>query len=418
MSDSELARLGQDDGDGSDAENDDVPVVPVALYVHVPFCLSKCGYCDFTSAVSDTRWHAPYVDAVLFAAAHWDSYDLLGDVPTLYFGGGTPTILGDELVRLVERLAETISLRPDAEITVETNPDTTDPTLVASLMAAGVNRFSLGVQSLDDAVLRTLGRRHSAQTALAAAQVLAESGMPFSVDLICGVPGQSEESWRATLVGAIATGAGHLSVYPLSIEAGTPLATAVEAGTMSEPDSDTAAAMMIIAEDALREAGFVRYEVANYARPGQESRHNTTYWTGGAYLGLGPAAASMLPVSKYAVVADAEGWGVADRDAARVRFSATCDTTDFIRRPLAAPAEVEFLSAEETAREDVMLGMRLSAGVPAEQVTKAGLDDVLAGLLADGLVERVTDGPARWSVTRRGWLLGNTVFGRIWDISD
>lgn len=406
----------------SDLDIETQAPLTVALYIHVPFCLSKCAYCDFESAVSDCRWHAPYVDAVLFAAAHWASYDLLDEVPTLYFGGGTPTVLGGELVRLVEGLREIGSLRPDAEITVETNPDTTNQALIERLAQAGVNRFSLGVQSLDDAVLQTLGRRHSAAGALAAAGVLARSGQAFSVDLICGVPGQSETSWRTTLTAALGTGAGHMSVYPLSVEEGTPLAERVEAGSTPEPDPDVAAAMMQTAEQVLGEAGLGRYEVANYARHGQESRHNSSYWTGRAYLGLGPSAASMMPSDAFARVAESEGWAGSEPalpDAGphgRTRFTTTPDTAEFIRHPLAEPADIELLSAEEAGREDVMLGMRLTAGVPAEQISSAGLTAVLEGLESDGLVELSVDGDVapRWRVTVRGWLLGNRVFGRIW----
>ncbi len=412
----------------SDVEVEPQAPLPVGLYVHVPFCLSKCAYCDFESAVSDSRWHAPYVDAVLFAAAHWASYDLLADVPTLYFGGGTPTILDDELVRLVEGLREIATIRPGAEITVETNPDTTDATLIDALVAVGVNRFSLGVQSLDDSVLRTLGRRHSAADALLAAGVLASSGQAFSVDLICGVPGQSSRSWAETLGEALGTGAGHMSVYPLSIEDDTPLAQAIDAGKMSEPDPDEAAAMMQAAARMLGDVGLERYEVANYARPDAESRHNNSYWTGGPYLGIGPSAASMLPSDVFTSVADAEGWNrdarvedaaIASRDtdrdaqpAARTRFTTAPDTTAFIRQPLAAPADIERLTASEAAREDVMLGMRLTRGVSAEQVEAADLSEVLSGLAADGLVTLTPD--QRWRVTERGWLLGNEVFGRIW----
>jgi putative oxygen-independent coproporphyrinogen III oxidase len=432
MSELDIETLGLAEDDGAPLADTPAAPLPVALYIHVPFCRSKCAYCDFASAVCDSRWHAPYVDAVLFSAAHWASYDLLEDVPTLYFGGGTPTILGDELVRLVEGLRDIVDLRPDAEITVETNPDTTDAELIGSLVEVGVNRFSLGVQSLDNEVLRVLGRRHAAADALTAAGVLAESGRPFSVDLICGVPGQSEESWRSTVTAALATGPGHMSVYPLSIEEGTPLAEQVEEGALPEPDSDEAAAMMLTAEELLRDAGLYRYEVANYARPGEASRHNSSYWTGVAYLGLGPGAASMLPADVFAQVADAEGWRWKDAEHAsleagahagpdaRIRFTATSDTTEFIRRPLAAPTEIERLTAEEAAREHVMLGMRLTDGVSAEQVSSAGLTEVLASLADDGLVElgESSDGTAKWRVTERGWLLGNSVFGRIWQGSE
>lgn len=423
MSDLEIGRLGLtlDDDPAASTREHEVTPLPMALYIHVPFCLSKCAYCDFTSSVSDPRWHAPYVDAVLFAAAHLASYDLLDDVVTIYFGGGTPTVLGDELVRLVEGLLDIATVRADAEVTVETNPDTTEVSLIAALVQAGVNRFSLGVQSLDDAVLATLGRRHTAAGALSAASVLADSGQAYSVDLICGVPGQSAQSWHQTLALAIETGAGHMSVYPLSVEEGTPLSRRVDSGLTPEPDSDEAAEMMLAAERTLSEAGFERYEVANYARPGQQSRHNSSYWTGGAYLGLGPSAASMLPHDAFAHVADAEGWTFAASEAAadlsgRVRFTTTDDTASFMRRPLAAPADIELLSAEETLREDVMLGMRLSSGVTARAVADAGLTDVLASLAADGLVALSAD--ESWRVTERGWLLGNEVFGRIWQGSE
>ena len=391
------------------------PPLPSALYVHVPFCISKCAYCDFASAVSDLRWHTPYVDAVLYAAGHYSFYDVLDDVTSLYVGGGTPTILSDELVRLVTGLREIASLRAGAEITVETNPETTDLRLVEMLAAAGVNRFSLGVQSFDDTVLSTLGRRHDAARAEQAATVLARSGQRFSVDLICGVPGQSVASWRRSVERAVATGAGHVSVYPLSIEEGTPLDRAIEAGSMPEPDPDAAAEMMQIAADVLAEAGLARYEVANYARPGEESRHNTSYWTGSAYLGLGPSASSMLPVAAFAPIAGAEGWAPVPDTSARCRFTAIADTETWLRNPLAAPVETEYLTAEEVAREDVMLGMRRSVGVPAEQVAAAGLDAVLESLGASGLVERTRGEEGdRWHPTSRGWLLGNEVFGRIW----
>ena len=393
------------------------PPTPLAtaLYVHVPFCVSKCAYCDFASAVGDERWHTPYVDAVLYAADHWSSYDVLDDVASLYIGGGTPTLLGAELVRLITGLRELAGLRVGAEVTVETNPETTDQRGIAALAAAGVNRFSLGVQSFDDAVLGTLGRRHSVACAVAAADVLERSGQRFSVDLICGVPGQSTASWRESVERAIATRAAHVSVYPLSIEEGTPLARAIDEGRMSEPDPDAAAEMMELASALLGTAGLDRYEVANYARPGEESRHNSSYWTGLAYLGLGPSAASMLPPISFAPIAASEGWEAVPEGAARCRFATTSDTAEWLRNPLRAPAETEYLTARETAREDVMLGMRRSVGVPAEEVAAAGLGAVLESLAVSGLVELARgETGERWRPTARGWLLGNEVFGRIW----
>jgi oxygen-independent coproporphyrinogen-3 oxidase len=403
----------------AEADTADAPL-PVSLYVHVPFCVSKCAYCDFYSLAGHPERHAAFVDAALFEAGHWSHYDLLDDVPTLYVGGGTPTVLGTELVRLVEGLRETAHLRADAEITVETNPETTDPALVAALVDAGVSRFSLGVQSFDDEVLRTLGRCHDSARARAAADVLLRGGAGFSIDLICGVPGQSFASWDDTLEQALATGARHVSVYPLSVEEGTPLAAGIAAGRIPEPDPDLAAEMMLAADVALSAAGMHRYEVANYAQPGHESRHNSVYWTGGPYLGVGPHAASMLSASVFLPVASAEAWPLANvpEDPARVRFTREADLLAWARRPLDPPAPFEFLSADEAAREDVMLGMRMTRGVSVCQAQSAGLGQVMGSLEADGLVRRGTPDASdvpRWTLTERGWLLGNRVFGAIWN---
>ncbi len=380
--------------------------LPVSVYVHVPFCLSKCAYCDFFSEpAADGAVMDRYVAGVLREVEA--RADLLRDVPTLYLGGGTPTALGERLVGLVAGIRERPMLREDAEVTVETNPETTDGGLVEELVAAGVSRFSLGVQSLDDAVLATLGRRHDAARAVAACSTLVRAGTPFSIDLICGVPGQTIDSWRETLDQAASTGAGHVSVYPLSLEEGTPLASAVAAGRAEAPDPDLAADMMLLACDSMARRGMDRYEVASYAGPGQESRHNLVYWTGGAYLGVGPGAASMLPAASCGAA------GLEPPpDAARCRFCAVRDREAFGPRD-----QVEWLTAAEAAREDVMLGMRLVRGVPADRVESAGLSDALSELEGRGLVETWSDGRGVecWRTTDRGWLLGNEVFGRIWE---
>jgi oxygen-independent coproporphyrinogen-3 oxidase len=392
---------------------------PVSLYVHVPFCVSKCAYCDFYSEVGESGRFAHFVDAVLSEAAYWSRYGLLDDVPTLYLGGGTPTVLGDELVRLVDGVREIAHLRAGAEITVETNPETTDAALIAALVGSGVNRFSLGVQSFDDDVLRTLGRCHDADTARAAIAVLRDARVPFSIDLICGVPGQSFESWDASLEETVASGARHVSVYPLTVEEGTPLAADVRGGLIPPPDPDLAADMMLAAEVALGAAGLPRYEVANYAQPGHESCHNTVYWTGGAYLGLGPHAASMLPYARFEPVATGEAWladAAVPAPPARVRFTREASLTDYLRAPVAAPVPFEFLSASEAAREDVMLGLRLTAGVSVGLAERAGVTGTLAELEQQGLVAVAAGagGAGRWHTTETGWLLGNRVFGAIW----
>jgi oxygen-independent coproporphyrinogen-3 oxidase len=209
-----------------------------------------------------------------------------------------------------------------------------------------------------------------------------------------------------------------VSVYPLTVEDGTPLAAAVAEGRMPAPDPDVAADMMLAAEVALAAAGLRRYEVANYAQPGHEARHNSAYWTGGAYLGVGPQAASMLPAALYGRVADGEGWTAppAGADVARTRFTREATVQDYLRRPLAMPGPIEFLSGPEARREDVMLGLRMREGVAVAQAEAAGVATVLDRLSAQGLVKRSvhSDGVERWSTTERGWLLGNQVFGPVW----
>lgn len=391
---------------------------PISLYVHVPFCLSKCSYCDFFSEAGKDERYSQFVDAALFEAGHWSHYDLLDDVRTLYVGGGTPTVLGAELVRLVRGLIETAHLRPGAEATVETNPETTDAALIADLVEAGANRFSMGVQSFDDAVLATLGRCHDVAQTKSALEALRAASVPFSIDLICGIPGQSFESWDATLEAAVASGARHVSVYPLTVEEGTPLAAAIAAGRVPEPDADLAADMMLAAEVALAAAGMPRYEVANYAQPGHEARHNLVYWTGGAYLGVGPHAASMLPFGLYERIAAGEGWstGAETDGAVRARYTRETTLESYLRRPLEQPVPLELLSEDEARREDVMLRFRLTEGVEVAEVAAAGVQDVVGELGEQGLLALYADedGVQRWRTTQRGWLMGNRVFGAIW----
>lgn len=401
----------------------------VSLYVHVPFCASKCGYCDFYSlplgAVGGDAECAGAVGGYLtgISRAMRVASPGLTDVPSLYVGGGTPTVLGERLVELVARVREHAKLRADAEVTVEANPDSVTPALMEALAGAGVTRVSLGVQSFDDAVLATLGRAHDARAVDAAAAAVLGSGLRLSIDLMCGVPGQTEASWRDSVHRAVATGAEHASVYPLALEAGTPLAGAVDGGLLAAPDPDVAATMMLVAEEILGEAGLGRYEVANYARNGCEALHNLRYWTAEEYLGVGPGAASMTTpqaLDRFAPLGSAtlEKIGVPADAAGRVRFHANATLEDFSAAGWdRAALEAEYLTPAEAAREDVMLGLRLTHGVADESVSRAGAAalEALRRLADQDLVERER---GRWRATRRGWLLGNEVFGAVWSASD
>lgn len=382
-----------------------------SIYIHVPFCASRCAYCDFLSTPvfpgGDVahRLFESYCSAVMRDVRQWASAGVLGEVPTIYIGGGTPSVLGADLPRLVRELRLLSGVTDGTRINVEANPDSLDAELVGALADAGVSRVSLGVQSLDDDILAWLGRRHDVAQALKAAALLRSSGMEFSVDIMCGIPMQSSGSWEWTVADAIGTGAGHVSVYPLSVEESTPLFDRVESGHVPDVDPDAAAEQMTYAASALRAAGFERYEIASYAMPGRECAHNVRYWTGGAYVGIGPSAASMLRSGDVP-----PEWELG-QDAARVRFTMCADLDAFLAGDLARPAEFETLSAELAAREDAMLGMRLSQGITAELAEAAQATEALRELSEAGLVEFAG---GRWRMTERGWLLGNEVFMRMW----
>ena len=382
--------------------------LPVSLYLHVPFCVSRCAYCAFHSAPlpPDGDVRARFVEAVGHAARYWAALGLLDDVSSVYVGGGTPTALGDALCGALRALLGPAVVAPTAEVTIETNPETTTRELVGRVRSEGVNRISVGVQSLDEAVLRALGRRHSPAQAAEAVGYAKDAAASVSVDLMCGAPAQSLTSWEATLKGVIRLGVDHVSVYPLSVEEGTPLAMAVRERGTATPDDEATAEMMELAEGLLAASGLRRYEVASYARPGHECEHNVGYWTGRPYIGIGPSAASMLPVQGR--VSEAVRCG----DAARVRFTSPADTDAFLQRPAGPPIEVECLTHAEAAAEDVMLGLRRTAGISEALVAGPGTRQALERLTEAGLVERV-DG--RWRTTRSGWLLGNEVFEAVWN---
>jgi putative oxygen-independent coproporphyrinogen III oxidase len=286
------------------------------VYVHVPFCLTRCHYCDFVTYTGMEGLRRPYA-AALLAEAELAVAELGGAaarrelpvVTSVFVGGGTPTLLppGD-LARVLERLRELLPVAPDAEVTVEANPETVDRALAHGLVTAGVTRVSLGAQSFDDRVLAALGRPHdAAQVARAVAALRAAAGarpggLDLSLDLIFGCPEEDEASWARSLETAVALGPEHLSAYALTIEPATKFGRLVAAGHMAEPDEDLLADRYESACFVLAGAGYVHYEVSNWARgprdasgmPAHASRHNRTYWRRGAYLGLGAGAHEFL----------------------------------------------------------------------------------------------------------------------------
>lgn len=262
-----------------------------ALYIHWPFCARKCPYCDFNSHVRAAVDHDLWRDALLADMRHEAA--LAGGEPldSIFFGGGTPSLMPPALVEALLSEAEALwGFAPGIEITLEGNPSSVEAANYADLAAAGINRASLGLQSLEDEALRFLGRLHDAREGLAALDVAQRHFARVSFDLIYALPGQTPEQWRAQLERALAFGTGHLSLYQLTIEPGTRFATDVRLGKLVPLDDEQAADLYELTADLTTAAGLPAYEVSNHARPGEESRHNLTYWRYGDYIGIGPGA--------------------------------------------------------------------------------------------------------------------------------
>ncbi|MCX5794442.1 MAG: radical SAM family heme chaperone HemW [Elusimicrobia bacterium] len=355
---------------------------PLGLYVHLPFCSGKCGYCDFTSFPGRSADIPRYLAALEAEAALRGP---LPDLETLYVGGGTPSELG---AGQIEELFARLPKGRYREVTFEANPESLDRDKLAALRRAGVTRLSLGLQSLDDRVLQAAGRRHSAQDCLRAFALARQAGdWSLSVDLICGLPGQSAAVFREDLDRALALGPDHLSLYGLDVHEETPLG---RSGFM--PDEDSGRELLEAAIGRIAAAGLCHYEISNFAKPGHESRHNLNYWAGGEYVGLGCAAASHLG-------------GVRSRNSSDL--DEYCRTVEAGARPV---AESETLAGKDKLGERVFLGLRRVAGLPLEPDMESQFRREWEDLERRGLVTR-HGGRAR--LTREGLFLANEAFAEF-----
>lgn len=388
---------------GQPAPAPDGPPPPFGLYLHLPFCRRKCAYCDFASAPLEALGGLPFAARYLRALAVELDLRAASDefwgapVETIYLGGGTPTVLPSEwLADLLTRARRLFPVAGDCEVTVEANPGTVNNASLEALFAAGVNRLSLGVQSLDDAVLRTLRRAHDAAQAEAAAQAARAAGCRnLSVDLIYGVPGQSLESWRQTLSRALALGPEHISCYPLSLEPGTPLAEGVATGRLAEPDEDLCADMFTLAARLLTEAGYCHYEISNLARPGWECRHNRRYWGNDEYLGVGASAHSFRGGVRWNNAGDPRVY------------------TGWLERGLLPVVRAEALSPRGRLGEMLMLGLRRAEGVCEQELAaccgiapREAFGREIERLCAEGLL---VAGEGWLRIPREHWLVSNEV---------
>ncbi|WP_433793857.1 radical SAM family heme chaperone HemW [Actinoplanes sp. CA-252034] len=364
-----------------------------AVYVHVPFCASRCGYCDFnTYTASELGGGASrdeYAETVLAELALAARVIEPGPVDTVFVGGGTPTLLdAGDLGRILEGIDHTWGLAPGAEVTTEANPESVDPAYLRQLRSAGFTRISLGMQSAADNVLRVLDRRHTAGRAPQAAIEAREAGFEHvNLDLIYGTPGESPDDFARSLRSVVDAGVDHVSAYALIVEDGTRMAGRMRRGELPYPSDDVAADRYLAAEAALSEAGFGWYEVSNWARPGGECRHNLLYWTGADWWGLGPGAHSHVGGVRW--------WNVKHPSAYAKRLAEGM-----------SPGQArELLTDADRHMEDVMLRVRLRDGIPLDRVDATGA----AQALADGLLEPGAYEQGTLALTLRGRLLADAV---------
>ena len=380
------------------------------IYLHIPFCKTRCAYCDFYSTTS-IPLRRRYVQALCTELR--ERRDYLGgkEVKTIYLGGGTPSQLdGGELEMLFATLDEVYGTRQCEEITLEANPDDLTEEYVEMLRRLPVNRISMGVQTFDDAMLRLLNRRHTACQAAEAVERCRRAGFDnLSIDLIYGLPGETDERWRSDLSQAVALGVEHLSAYGLILEEGTPLERMVRAGERTLPDPDETDDMYQQGVELLSAAGYERYEISNFAKPGFACRHNLGYWQGKAYLGLGAAAHSHWPGPQGPVRRE----NAPDVDA-YIRA---------LRSGAAAPGAETVIGPEEAMFETLMLGLRTAQGVSERDfearhgvALRRRYGEALEGLARDGLGR--FEGPmqeGRFALTERGLALQNLVLLRLMD---
>ncbi len=372
---------------------------PLGIYVHVPFCRSKCQYCDFYSVTDKTdRLVEDYMDAVCDHIQ--ETGDLCPDyrVDTIYFGGGTPSFFGaDGMAAILTTIRKNFDVASSAEITFEANPDSVSPRLLRKLRGEGFNRVSLGVQCDDDAILERIGRPHNYEQAVSTVQKIRRAGFKnLSLDLIYGLPGQNLEMWEQTLSHVLELKPEHISCYGLKVEEGTPLWLTREYANL--PDDDLQADMYLATVEILRSKGYRQYEISNFCKRGLESRHNMKYWTGGEYLGFGPDASSDFAGKRFKVIRSLKGYIQGIQNKGQVL------------------EEIQTVPNRERAGEYLMMRLRTTLGVSGEEYEKkfllsfAPLEAALEQCRQRGHALR-TDG--RWRLTAEGFLLSNSILSDL-----
>ncbi|MBD3160713.1 MAG: radical SAM family heme chaperone HemW [Candidatus Eisenbacteria bacterium] len=376
--------------------------MPAGLYVHVPFCKRRCGYCDFYVETGKEALFDRTVDAILREAAREAGAWAGSCFDSLFVGGGTPSLLGRRrLGRLLDGLRDRLPLLSDAEITIEANPESTDADLLAGLRAAGMNRLSLGVQSFADPELRLLDRLHDAARVRKVVEMARAAGVPqLSLDLIYGIPGTGAgAAWRQTLDEAIALVPDHLSCYLLSLEERTPMGRRAARGELHLPGDAAARAFYDSARQRLEQAGYEHYEISNWSRPGRVCRHNVNVWRGGVYLGLGPGAHGYDGTVRRANLPDLIGY------------------LSGIEGGGIPPREEERIDERRRFEERLLLGLRLREGVAWREI-KGRFGEEAAEALRRAAAPWVDRGflacdEERLRIEKEGWFVSNRLVGEL-----
>ena len=391
----------------------------IGLYVHVPFCKTKCPYCDFNTYQGIEGQMGTYLEAVTTELRLWGSALGHPRVRTVFFGGGTPSYLPDgDIEAILQAASGSFTIDSKAEITIEANPGDLDEAACRGLLRQGVNRLSIGVQSLDNSLLQLLGRRHSADGAIVAFQTARDAGFEnVNLDLMYGLPHQTVAQWDDTIKRLAELAPEHISLYALTLEEGTPMRLWADQGKIPEPDPDLAADMYGMARQVLGDAGYHHYEISNWAKPALESQHNLIYWRNEAYLGVGPGAHSRLGDYRFwTVLAPREYAG----GAAEWSEVSTPEWTAFGEGELGQARTVdgcELIDSDTACAETMFLGLRLLDGLDLAQASAAVAQDLAARydseieeLLNLGLLRREGD---IIRLDPSAYLIANQVFTRF-----
>ena len=391
---------------------------PISLYVHIPFCETKCPYCDFNTYAAIEPLMPTYVAALKSEIALWGSLLDGPEVHTVFFGGGTPSYLPSEDIRhTMKAITTAFNLAPCAEVTLEANPGDFTADKLAAYLDCGINRLSIGIQSFDDDLLQTLGRRHNAADAVHAYGQAADAGFEnISIDLMYGLPHQNIQQWQSTLAQALELAPPHISMYCLTLEGGTPMERWVDQGSMPTPDADLAADMYLMAQDEMRPGGYRHYEISNWAQPGRRSQHNLTYWRNDPYLGVGPGAHSYLGDCRFSAIKS-------PREYIRRMQSVSPDSRGEPMQAMISSVpvvdEIEQIDTPLEMAETMMMGLRLDEGIGIAGFRER-FGEPPSHFYADTLdelerLELLHTQEDALRLTHRGRMLGNEVFSRFFN---